>query len=68
MRRHYRTVIYWFGAMAAVLASLAVWSTSDIAGMSLALLAGALLGAALQNLENQQLKFIYYNVLVGYMV
>jgi len=54
--------------MAAVLASLAVWSTSDIAGMSLALLAGALLGAALQNLENQQLKFIYYNVLVGYMV
>lgn len=47
MGRHYRTAIYWFGGMAAVLASLAVWSISYIAGMSLALVAVAFLGAAL---------------------
>jgi len=47
MGRHYRTAIYWFSGMAAVLVSLAVWSISYIAGMSLALVAAAFLGAAL---------------------
>ncbi len=47
MGRHYRTAVYWFCGMAAVLASLSVFSISDIAGMSLALVAVACLGAAI---------------------
>ena len=43
----YRTAIYYFCGTPAALGSLAVWSTSVIAGISLALLALASLGAAL---------------------
>lgn len=45
MGRRYGTAIYAFSGMAAVLASLAVWSSSHLAGMSLALAGLVFLGA-----------------------